>query len=106
QLFTTALARSDEQVRAFNQQLAAVSGQLAGERDDLAAALRSLATALADVTAFIRENRDTLKSDVDALADVTGILVRQQKAIIEILDVTALAVSNLNLAYNARSGPL
>ncbi|MFC5003332.1 MCE family protein [Dactylosporangium cerinum] len=106
QLFTTALAESDQQVRGFNQQLAAVAGQLAGERDELAAALRSLATALGDVTTFIRENRDALKSDVDALADVTGILVRQQKAIIEILDVTPLALSNLNLAYNARSGTL
>ncbi|GAA0725438.1 MCE family protein [Dactylosporangium roseum] len=106
QRFTTALARSDQQVRAFNQQLAAVAGQLAGERDELAAALRGLATALADVTMFIKENREALKSDVDALADVTGILVRQQKAIIEILDITPLAVSNLNLAYNARSGTL
>jgi virulence factor Mce-like protein len=106
QLFTTALAQSDQQVRTFNQQLAAVAGQLAGERDELAAALSSLATALADVTTFINDNRDALKSNVDALADVTGILVRQQKAIIEILDVTPLAVSNLNLAYNARSGTL
>lgn len=106
QLFTTALARSDQQVRAFNQQLATVAGQLAGEGDELAAALRSLATALADITTFIKENRDALKSNVDALADVTGILVRQQKAIINILDVTPLAVSNLNLAYNARSGTL
>jgi virulence factor Mce-like protein len=106
QLFTTALAESDQQVRAFNQQLAAVAGQLAGERDDLAAALRSLATALGDVTTFIKQNRDELKSNVDALADVTGILVRQQKAIIEILDVAPLTVSNLNLAYNARSGTL
>jgi phospholipid/cholesterol/gamma-HCH transport system substrate-binding protein len=106
QEFTTALAHSDAQVRAFNQRLAEVAGQLAGERDDLAAALRALATALADVTAFVRDNRDELKSNVDALADVTGILVRQQKAIIEILDVAPLAVSNLNLAYNARSGTL
>jgi phospholipid/cholesterol/gamma-HCH transport system substrate-binding protein len=106
QELTTALARSDAQVRAFNQRLADVAGQLAGERDDLAAALRGLATALSQVTGFIRDNRDALKSNVDALADVTGILVRQQKAIIEILDVAPLAVSNLNLAYNARSGTL
>jgi phospholipid/cholesterol/gamma-HCH transport system substrate-binding protein len=106
QRFTTALALSDQQVRTFNQQLAAVSGQLAGERDDLAAALRSLATALGDVTAFIKQNRAELTSNVEALADVTGILMRQQKAIIEILDVAPLTLSNLNLAYNARSGTL
>jgi len=106
QQFTTALARSDEQVRSFNTQLAGVAQQLAGERDELAAALRNLATALADVTTFVNQNRAALKSNVDALADVTGILVRQQRSLIEILDVAPLALSNLNLAYNPRSGTL
>ena len=104
--FTTALARSDEQVRSFNQQLAAVGEQLAAERDDLAAALRSLGTALADVKAFVRDNEQALVSNVAALADVTGILVRQQQALMTVLDVAPLALSNLNLAYNDRSGTL
>ena len=43
---------------------------------------------------------------MEALADITGVLVRQQKAIIDILDVAPLTLSNLNLAYNARSGTL
>jgi phospholipid/cholesterol/gamma-HCH transport system substrate-binding protein len=106
QQFTTALARSDQQVRSFNQQLAGVAQQLAAERDELAAALRTLGSALADVTTFVRQNRSLLRSDVDALADVTGVLVRQQQAIRQILDVTPLAISNLNLAYNPRSGTL
>ncbi|BCB88213.1 MCE family protein [Phytohabitans suffuscus] len=106
QEFTTALARSDQQVRSFNVRLAGVARQLAGERDELAAALRNLATALADVTTFVNQNRDALASNVDALADVTGILVRQQRSLIEILDVAPLALSNLNLAYNPRSGTL
>jgi phospholipid/cholesterol/gamma-HCH transport system substrate-binding protein len=106
QEFTTALAQSDAAVQAFNQHLAEVATQLAGERDDLAAALRALATALSDVTAFIHDNKDQLVSNVDALADVTGILAKQQKAIIQILDVAPLALSNLNLAYNPRSGTL
>jgi virulence factor Mce-like protein len=106
QQFTTALARSDEQVRVFNARLAEVAGQLAAEREELAAALRSLGKALADVTAFVRQHRAALESNVDALADVTTILVRQQRAIIDILDVAPLALSNLNLAYNASSGTL
>jgi phospholipid/cholesterol/gamma-HCH transport system substrate-binding protein len=106
QRFTTALAESDLQVKEFNQRLAGVSEQLAGEREELAAALHSLTVALADVTAFIHDNRDELKSNVAALADVTGVLVRQQQAIIEVLDVAPLALSNLNLAYNSRSGTL
>ncbi|MFC4147375.1 MCE family protein [Micromonospora mangrovi] len=106
QRFTTALARSDQQVRGFNQQLADVAGQLAGERDELAAALRNLATALTDVTTFVRQNRAALTSNVAALTDITGVLVRQQQAVIQILDVAPLALDNLNLAYNPRSGTL
>jgi virulence factor Mce-like protein len=106
QKFVTALAESDQQVRLFNQRLATTSEQLAGEGDDLAATLRNLATALADITGFVRDNREALKSNVDGLTDVTGILVRQQQAIINVLNVAPLGLSNLNLAYNARSGTL
>ncbi|PWU48959.1 mammalian cell entry protein [Micromonospora globispora] len=106
QRFTTALARSDQQVRGFNQQLADVAEQLAGEKDELAAALRNLAAALADVTTFVRQNRAALTDNVEALAEVTRVLVRQQRAVIDILDVAPLAVNNLSLAYNPRSGTL
>jgi phospholipid/cholesterol/gamma-HCH transport system substrate-binding protein len=106
QVLTTALAKSDQQVRVFNQQLADVATQLAAERDDLAKALHSLAIALAEVTTFVRDNREALRSNVSALADITSVLARQQKAIADILDVAPLAASNLNLAYNPRSGTL
>jgi len=106
QKFVTALAQSDEQVRRFNDQLAAVGDQLAGERDELAAAIRDLATALSDITSFVQDNREQLRADVSALADVSGVLVRQQQAIVDVLNVAPLTLSNLNLAYNARSGTL
>ncbi|MBQ0893735.1 MCE family protein [Micromonospora sp. U56] len=106
QRFTTALARSDREVRAFNRQLADVAEQLAGQRDELAAALRNLATALADVTAFVKQNRAALTSNVAALTEITSVLVGQQQAVIEILDVAPLAVNNLALSYNPRSGTL
>jgi len=104
--FTSALARSDAQVREFNQRLAEVGAQLAAEGDDLAAALRSLATALADIRAFVAENRAALVDNVAALADISGVLARQQKALMNFLDVAPLALSNLQLAYNPRSGTL
>jgi phospholipid/cholesterol/gamma-HCH transport system substrate-binding protein len=105
-VLTTALAKSDQQVRVFNQQLADVASQLSAERADLAAALRSLAVALTEVTTFVRANRELVRSNVTALADITTVLARQQKAIADILDVAPLAASNLNLAYNPRSGTL
>jgi phospholipid/cholesterol/gamma-HCH transport system substrate-binding protein len=106
QQLVTVLARSDQQVQLFNQQLATASQELASQGADLAGALRSLATALADITGFVRDNRELLKSDVAALTDVTTILARQQRAIAEVLDTAPLALSNLNLAYNGRSGTL
>lgn len=104
--FVNTLARSDQQVRLFNEQLATVSQQLAAEGSDLAQALRALATALADITGFVHDNRELLKTDVAGLTDVTTILVRQQRAIVEVLDVAPLALSNLNLAYDGASGTL
>jgi len=69
--------------------------------------VRVLATALADITGFIRDNRAELKSDVQAL---TGCHERRssssRNAIADVLDVAPLTLSNLNLAYNARSGTL
>jgi phospholipid/cholesterol/gamma-HCH transport system substrate-binding protein len=104
--FVNTLARSDQQVRLFNEQLATVSQQLAAEGSDLAQALHALATALADITGFVHDNRELLKTDVAGLTDVTTILVRQQRAIVEVLDVAPLALSNLNLAYDGASGTL
>ncbi|HEX6872751.1 MAG TPA: MCE family protein [Micromonosporaceae bacterium] len=104
--FTTALSRSDQQVREFNQHLAGVAEQLAAERDDLTEAVRLLSLALADVKQFVHDNRAALASNVVALTDITSVLVRQQRALMEVLDVAPLALSNLNLAYNGRSGTL
>lgn len=102
--FTTMLKQSDAVVREFNGRMAQVSEQLAAEGDELAAAVRNLARALADITVFVQANREELKQNVAALADLTGILVKQQRALIEVLDVAPLALSNLNLSYNPASG--
>jgi phospholipid/cholesterol/gamma-HCH transport system substrate-binding protein len=106
QQFTSALAKSDAQVREFNSQLAAVSDQLNGERDELGAALRSLSVALVQVASFVRSNRDEVVSNVEALTKITGILVKQKDSLEKILELAPLALSNLTLAYNPSSGTL
>ncbi|MGH3738265.1 MAG: MCE family protein [Micromonosporaceae bacterium] len=104
QKFTKVLAESDKEVRRFNTQLAGVSEQLAGEREELAAALKNLGIALGHVTKFVRDNREELVKNIDGLTDVTAALVRQKTALIEILDIAPLGLSNLALTYNAKSG--
>lgn len=104
--FTTTIASSDQTVRAFNRDLAAVAEQLAGERQDLATAVKQLSVALGEVATFVRENKTALTANVSDLADVTGVLVKQRKALEEFLDVSPTALSNLQLAYNPETGTL
>lgn len=106
QQFTTTLANRDTTVRAFNRDLAAVSAQLAGERVDLATAVKQLSIALGEVASFVRENKADLTKNVDDLASVTSVLVKQRAALEEFIDVSPTALSNLQLAYNAESGTL
>ncbi len=104
--FVGMLARSDETIRSFNQRLSKVAGFLAGERQDLALALDNLGTALTAVSQFVEETKGALKENIDGLAKVTRILVNQRDALKETLDVAPLALNNLVLAYNPKSGTL
>lgn len=106
QVFTTTLAQNDQQVRSFNQSLASVADQLAGEREELSAALRNLAVALGEVAGFVRDNRKNLSANIQGLAEVTDVLVTQRDALAEVLEAGPVALSNLQLAYNPRSGTL
>jgi phospholipid/cholesterol/gamma-HCH transport system substrate-binding protein len=106
QVFTTALAQNDQQVRSFNQNLASVADQLAGERQELSAALSNLAVALGEVAGFVRDNRKNLSANIQGLAEVTDVLVTQRDALAEVLEAGPVALSNLQLAYNPRSGTL
>jgi len=104
--FTTTIASSDTTVRAFNRDLAVVADQLAGEREDLARAVQQLSVALGDVAVFVRENRESLGTNVESLAQTTQVIVDQQVALEEFLDTAPTALSNLQLAYNPSTGTL
>ena len=106
QQFTTVIAQNDSTVRAFNANLAAVAAQLSGERVDLATAVRQLSVALGEVTTFVKQNKTDLTANVRDLASVTKVLVTQKRALKEFIDTAPTALSNLQLAYNARSGTL
>ena len=106
QAFTTNLAVNDAQVRTFNDQLAEVNALLATERADLGLALEQLSIALADVSAFVQDNRAVLRSNVDKLVDVSGVLVAQRDALVEVADVAPAALGNLVNAGNSASGTL
>lgn len=104
--FTTTLARNDATVREFNADLADVAGQLEAEKEDLATAVRQLGIALAEVATFVRDNEEDLTANVEDLASVTRVLVTQKTALEEFIDTSPTGLSNLQLAYNPRSGTL
>jgi phospholipid/cholesterol/gamma-HCH transport system substrate-binding protein len=104
--FVSALAENDQTVRDFNESLAGASEVLEGEREDLAASLRNLGIAMEEVSGFVRENREVLGDNIDGLKRVTRILVKQRKALDEVLNVAPLALNNLFLTYNPSTGTL
>ncbi|WP_156757951.1 MCE family protein [Actinokineospora pegani] len=106
QKFTTALAGSDDQVNRFAEQLAQVTDFLAAERGNLGAAVDQLGKSLGLVQQFVNDNRGRIRSNVDKLASVTGVLTQQRAALAETLDIAPLALSNVINTYNASSGTL
>ncbi len=106
QTFTTMLASNDQQVRRLNSDLASVSEQLDGERDDLSAALKNLAVALSEVSSFVHDNRAGLTTNLGQLAAVTGTVAKQRDALAETLTNAPVAISNLQNAYNPKTGTL
>lgn len=106
QSFVSTIAANDKEVREFNGRLKDVAGFLADERGDLAEAVKELGIALKDVADFVHDNRALLKSNVDRLNDVTDVLVKQQRALEEILDVAPAALGNLANTYNGSAGTL
>jgi phospholipid/cholesterol/gamma-HCH transport system substrate-binding protein len=104
--FTATMRENDHNVRAFNRNLAQMSVFLEGERDDLAGALSNLGRATEDITRFVRSNRGLIKRNVDDIAEISGVLVKQREALKEIMNVAPLALNNLAVAYNPLSGTL
>jgi virulence factor Mce-like protein len=103
---TQAMAASDRQIRAFSQNLATVSGTLNAERTELTAALKSLTVALQEVSAFVKENKSQITANVQGLAQVTGILVKEKQALQQFLDKAPVAATNAMQVYDYQDGTL
>ncbi|MGX7730470.1 MCE family protein [Rhodococcus sp. 2H158] len=106
QVFVSALAANDQQVREFNAQLSDLSGYLAGERENLGLALNQLSESLGVVAQFVNDNQAALKDNVDALVPVTNNLAANRDSLVNSLTLLPLAVSNLVNSYDAESGSL
>jgi virulence factor Mce-like protein len=103
---TQAMAASDRQIRAFSQNLASVSSTLNSEKTELRAAIKSLSLALREVSAFVKQNKSQIAADVQGLAQITGILVKEKAALQQFLDKAPVAATNALGVYDAQDGTL
>ena len=106
QTFSNALVKSDSQIQELESQLAQVSGDLASERGDLGTALHTLSGALDEVANFVKTNASTTHTDLSGLANIAGILVKEQSSLNETLAVGPAALANIVHAYQPDLGVL
>jgi phospholipid/cholesterol/gamma-HCH transport system substrate-binding protein len=104
--FTQVLARNDELVRAFIQDLSGVSADLAGERVELQQALGEVAKAVGTVQAFVKDNRKALSDDLKDLARVARTMASERDSINKALIAGPVGISNLNIAFDVASGSI
>lgn len=104
--FTDTLARNDALVRAFMKDLAGVSGTLRSERDEIQKALAAVARAVGTVKNFVQTNRRALVTDLEKLTRVMKTINSERASIDDALTVAPVAMNNLVLAYDAKSGSI
>jgi phospholipid/cholesterol/gamma-HCH transport system substrate-binding protein len=105
--FVALLNRNDASVRSFFDSTARVSNVLEAERHDLAKTLEFLSKALIDVRRLIKDNRTTLRHNVDNLQSLAEVLAKHNKDIEQTLTNAPVALGDLGLAGgNSHTGTL
>lgn len=104
--FTSTLAENDRFVRAFIKDLAGVSSSLVSERAELQQALGAVAHAVGTVKTFVHDNRAALVADVEKLTRVMRTINSEKDSIDTALTVAPVAIGNLSLAYDTKSGSI
>jgi len=95
QVFTSALAESDQQIAEFTARLDSVSGLLADNKNSVRASIANLAVAVRKVERFVRTNRAALKTSITGLTDVTSVVAKQQEDLAQTLQAAPNALRNL-----------
>jgi phospholipid/cholesterol/gamma-HCH transport system substrate-binding protein len=104
--FTEVLGTNDKLVRAFIKDLAGVSSSLVSERVELEQALASVARAVGTVRTFVHDNRLALVTDLEKLTRVMKNINSERDSIDTTLRVAPVALGNLSLAFNTKSGSI
>lgn len=102
----TTLARRDRQIRDFTSAAADTTDVLSDQRRELVATLDSLDRLTRSTNSFLRDNAAVLGDDLAGLADVVGIVQRNQDSLEEAFDVMPTMAENFARAYDWDLGRL
>lgn len=102
QVFASALAASDGEMKQFIANLDEVSGVLGDDRALIRSSLTGLSAAVREVGAFVRDNRSALTTDVGRLSGVVKVLNDRQADLAQILHAAPTAIENLTESYHQR----
>lgn len=105
-VLVSALQDSSDVLRQLNQNLAATTNLVANDPNEVASAVRDLSGVADDVRTFVAENRDTLGTTSEKLANVTQILTDNLGEIKQLLHVAPNAFQNFLNIYQPAQGTL
>ncbi|RNL62791.1 MCE family protein [Nocardioides marmoriginsengisoli] len=94
-IFVQALQQSDDQVRAFETQLASASAVVAKNRTDISQAAREFKNLLKEGKHFFDTDGKALAETLKSLEATTSVLSENRQSIADLLQVTPTAISNL-----------
>ena len=103
-ILVSALQSSQDLLRQLNQNLAATTALISNSPNEIGNAVASINDVVGDVESFVADNRETLGTTVDKLADVTTILNESKADLKEVLHAGAPAFSNFINIYQPSQG--
>ena len=105
-VLVSALHDSTDLMRELNQNLGAVTALLANDPNEVGTAVADLNTAVTDMRGFLVENRDSVGTTFDKLAEITQALGESSADLKQTLHVAPTGISNFINIYepaNARN---
>lgn len=96
---TGTLAGKDAQLRALVTNLARVGAELNGQRDDISTSVVELQQALALVEGFVKDNRTAIRTTINGVTDVSGVLARRTKELQQLVDLAPVGLTSLANIY-------
>lgn len=102
----SALANRDTRIRRLQRNVSGATSLLASQRRELQETLSALLAVSGKVTAFVRDNKGALGSDLTKASRVVRILARNQASLTEMVDVGPLMAENIYRAWDPATGRL